>query len=331
MSRYFRILLTSLALLTVNNSNCQCSENSDQTILSRKLRYVFFPEGSTMGTSGDVSEAWFAEADYHVPEISSTLPPLFDDERSSRISRDLNRTGVYTMLEKTFHRFGFNGRECLLRTICEVSAYELHRNKHNGLFGDLFHIVFTLTTMVILAVQPGNYLLEQKTELPIMTRKVRHIIFPEGTTMGLFLSATIPLENKEDVYVGWFFEANYHVPEYPQYLFSENENSRTSRGMDRRRTYAVLENLFQKFGFQGRECLLNTICEAANTQLFQSSENGLLGDILHILFTPSSSLDEKLSPAFNIAEEHGRNGEDCRLAYPKCSIGILDVITRLED
>lgn len=50
-----------------------------------------------------------------------------------------------------------------------------------------------------------------------------------------------------------------------------------------------------------------------------------------INFSPSSSLDEKLSPAFNIAEEHGRNGEDCRLAYPKCSIGILDVITRLED
>jgi hypothetical protein len=55
-------------------------------------------------TSGDVSVSWFAEADYHVPEINSDIP-LFDDEKSFRISRDLDRTGVYTTLEKTFDRW----------------------------------------------------------------------------------------------------------------------------------------------------------------------------------------------------------------------------------
>jgi hypothetical protein len=64
--------------------------------------------------------------------------------------------------------------------------------------------------------------------------------------LQLFLSATIPLENKEEVYVGWFFEANYHVPLYPQNLFSESESSRKSRGMDRRGTYVMLENVFEK-------------------------------------------------------------------------------------
>jgi hypothetical protein len=42
-------------------------------------------------------------------------------------------------------------------------------------------------------------------------------------------------------------------------------------------------------------------------------------------------LDEKLAPDFNIAEERGRNGEDCKLAYPNCSIGLLDVITTIGD
>jgi hypothetical protein len=42
-------------------------------------------------------------------------------------------------------------------------------------------------------------------------------------------------------------------------------------------------------------------------------------------------LDEKLPPDFNAAEERGRNGEDCVLAYPNCTFGFLDVITRLED
>jgi hypothetical protein len=73
----------------------------------------------------------------------------------------------------------------------------------------------------------------------------RHIVL-EFISLQLFLSATIPLENMEEVYVGWFFEANYHVPQYPQYLFSGNETSRKSRGMSRRGTYAMLENVFQK-------------------------------------------------------------------------------------
>jgi hypothetical protein len=45
-------------------------------------------------------------------------------------------------------------------------------------------------------------------------------------------------------------------------------------------------------------------------------------------FSPSSSLDEKLPPAFNVAEAQGRNGEDCKFAYPDCCIAFLDIITR---
>jgi hypothetical protein len=64
--------------------------------------------------------------------------------------------------------------------------------------------------------------------------------------LQLFLSATIPLEDRKEVYVGWFFEANYHVPVYPLTLFSEDGTSRTYRAMDRRETYVTLENMFQK-------------------------------------------------------------------------------------
>jgi hypothetical protein len=47
----FCFRLTSLTLLTVSNISGQLNENTDLTVLSRKLRYVFFPEGSTMGVS----------------------------------------------------------------------------------------------------------------------------------------------------------------------------------------------------------------------------------------------------------------------------------------
>jgi hypothetical protein len=53
--------------------------------------------------------------------------------------------------------------------------------------------------------------------------------------------------------------------------------------------------------------------------------------MLCTFFSPSSSLDEKLPLPFNTAEQLGRNGDDCQLAYPKCSFGLLDAITTHRD
>ncbi|XP_069694380.1 uncharacterized protein [Periplaneta americana] len=143
----------------------------------------------------------------------------------------------------------------------------------------------------------------------------------------LFLAATIPLEQRDEITLVWFFEANYHVPEYSLDFFSGNETSRMSRDLDRRRIYVMLENAFYRYGYDGRECLLKCICETSNTPLH--NKTGLLGDLLRILFTPSSSLDEELSPAFQVAEERGRNHEACDHAYPNCSIGLMDISTIL--
>jgi len=53
---------------------------------------------------GDVAESWFLEPDYHVPEMYSDFSIPFDVGKSFRISRDVERTAVYNMLEKTYHR-----------------------------------------------------------------------------------------------------------------------------------------------------------------------------------------------------------------------------------
>jgi hypothetical protein len=64
--------------------------------------------------------------------------------------------------------------------------------------------------------------------------------------LQLYLSTTFPLENKKEIYYGWYVEANYHVPPYPVKLFTGEEFPRTYRGTDRRGTYVMLENVFQK-------------------------------------------------------------------------------------
>ena len=38
------------------------------------------------------------------------------------------------------HSYGYQGHECLLRAICETSEHYL---RHNGLIGDILHVIFT--------------------------------------------------------------------------------------------------------------------------------------------------------------------------------------------
>jgi hypothetical protein len=54
------------------------------------------------------------------------------------------------LLQLYFCRFGYDGRECLLRAICEVTGNLLHKNKQNGLLGDLVHIIFTYVKLCYL-------------------------------------------------------------------------------------------------------------------------------------------------------------------------------------
>ncbi|XP_011304067.1 uncharacterized protein [Fopius arisanus] len=97
-------------------------------------------------------------------------------------------------------------------------------------------------------------------------------------------------------------------------------------GVDRRTIYGMLESKFQDFGLPGRVCLLRFICETAQWKI--SRHNGLTGDLLRILLTPSSSADEDLPDDYTLAEEQP---DDCDKTYSRCPIGIYDYITSTEE
>uniref|UniRef100_A0A182JTB6 Uncharacterized protein n=1 Tax=Anopheles christyi TaxID=43041 RepID=A0A182JTB6_9DIPT len=53
--------------------------------------------------------------------------------------------------------------------------------------------------------------------------------------------------------------------------------------------YRLLEQLFEQKGFNGRSCVLRAICEASEARFSHTS--GLIGELLHIAFTPSATDD----------------------------------------
>ncbi|XP_032669812.1 uncharacterized protein LOC116843465 isoform X3 [Odontomachus brunneus] len=158
----------------------------------------------------------------------------------------------------------------------------------------------------------------------ILHRPIRELAFSENSNMGIFVALSVPLDDPlSSISLSYFFEANYKLP--ANITFFEPwyaEGKRKRRSIDRVAIYRVLENKFENSGYSGRDCLLRAICE---TSEFPLRHNGVIGDIVHVLFTPSTSRREELPRDVFEAELIGRNGS-CSKYQPRCPLGLFDLI-----
>ncbi|XP_053673759.1 uncharacterized protein LOC128724018 [Anopheles nili] len=116
--------------------------------------------------------------------------------------------------------------------------------------------------------------------------------------------------------------------EQRQDLGSESlPDSKESRWM----FYQMLEQLFQQRGFNGRSCVLRAICESSEASFTHTS--GLIGELLHIAFTPSATNDVLREPhheLYRMAEivprsVSGRSGGSvCANMFSECDLSLLD-------
>ncbi|KAH8370130.1 hypothetical protein KR093_002245, partial [Drosophila rubida] len=96
--------------------------------------------------------------------------------------------------------------------------------------------------------------------------------------------------------------------------------------LSRTKFYEILSHRFEQHGFgSGDRCLLRLICEANSAQL--GNHNGVLGSLIHVMFSPSSSQYEALPQRYYTAERQGKQ-HDCSGYFAKCERSLLDVITR---
>ncbi|XP_034114989.1 uncharacterized protein LOC132786506 [Drosophila nasuta] len=95
--------------------------------------------------------------------------------------------------------------------------------------------------------------------------------------------------------------------------------------------YRSIEMVLRNMNLPGRPCLLRVICEHAAHPL--THESGLLGELLHIVLTPSSSSDSyslHTDREYLTAERFGKRGGNCVSAYgQKCSKSPIDLVTML--
>ncbi|XP_031371215.1 uncharacterized protein LOC116186864 [Apis dorsata] len=140
------------------------------------------------------------------------------------------------------------------------------------------------------------------------------------TFMQIFFALGVPVDIPDkSVLFSLYFEANYVLPGEWSSNYYWDESNLKKRSLDRRLAYDILISKLESFGYSGENCLQKMICEVAN---FPLTNNGVLGDVLQILFTPSSSQDENLPSGITEAEY----AKDCNNRYKKCPQSPLALI-----
>ncbi|XP_052752242.1 uncharacterized protein LOC113510751 [Galleria mellonella] len=150
-------------------------------------------------------------------------------------------------------------------------------------------------------------------------RRKRSLVYAEGGTINTDLTeSSTELSLEEAIRRQEIIDQNNIEEQEPQ-------------KMNRWDFYKILEHMAERYGYSGRPCLLRTICEAAKVPF--THENGLLAEIGHILFTPSTTKDtlsHHTDNEYHAAERFGREiGVDCEDLFPECEGSILETFTEI--
>ncbi|XP_059062243.1 uncharacterized protein LOC131855047 [Achroia grisella] len=177
------------------------------------------------------------------------------------------------------------------------------------------------------------------------------LVYPYGSTYKFIVGFSQPVPTPD--YISLSFAANFqyqyvqfqNISELSRYYVIE-DISREQRAAnlavrkDERLTfYRAMSDMLDTKGFNGRECMLRAICEAAQ---YPVEEEGLIGEIIHILLTPdygkspfdSEDLEWEESMAiYTDAATAGRQMFSCPAVYSDCpeGQGVMELISILRD
>ncbi|XP_053691831.1 uncharacterized protein LOC128740319 [Sabethes cyaneus] len=154
------------------SANCTDSDSADRSRVKRWL--IFSPNGGTAKiVIGCIVPIRFAhklfrqlnmiqnlQANYNIPQtLIWPVPEKFLKSRLNDEYVDYSRSQLYQLLEAKIDSWGSDGRECMLRAICEVAEAPLG---HNGMIGEILDVIFTpyeaeeIDEVYLQAKQQGN-------------------------------------------------------------------------------------------------------------------------------------------------------------------------------
>ncbi|CAO1438993.1 unnamed protein product [Diamesa serratosioi] len=168
----------------------------------------------------------------------------------------------------------------------------------------------------------------------ILSRKKRYLVFPSGSSFSVATCFTIGIYgNPNFSFISWGLNWGfaYELPTNGTYFKKlRTERSVETKPMAQRRHrrdfYNRMEIAMKGMGYNGRECILQALCESS--QLFNNKKHlNIVEQIIQTTFSfPKSKVLSFEHPQLNIydaAHRRGKNNIQCENAYPNCGFSLL--------
>ncbi|XP_053611532.1 uncharacterized protein LOC128675852 [Plodia interpunctella] len=159
-----------MLLLTIFFVGSALASDGETRILSRKRRYVSFPEGSSFSAAGCMTVGVIGQPApssapgtftfglnwgiaYELPNTTETLQFYHKKYRLKKpVAMRRNRRDLYQKVEVVLDSMGYSGRECILKTLCETTQRLV---PHGGnMIEEMFRTLFTLPMSKVLPEEP---------------------------------------------------------------------------------------------------------------------------------------------------------------------------------
>ncbi|XP_055530584.1 uncharacterized protein LOC129721711 [Wyeomyia smithii] len=148
-------------------SNCtnSAAENYSLKILSRKRRYLVFPAGSSfsvavcmaIGVYGNPNYNMFSWAvnwgvAYNLPNETISIHRHIREPKAVTLRR--HRRDLYRKMETAINSMGHNGRQCVLRALCESSQF--FGNKGSNMAKEMLRSLFSFPKSRVLSMESDD-------------------------------------------------------------------------------------------------------------------------------------------------------------------------------
>ncbi|XP_031636179.1 uncharacterized protein LOC116349065, partial [Contarinia nasturtii] len=164
---------SSTSLESLIEQNLNRTENVTNHLKSRRKRYVAFPEGSsfsvafcaTVGFVGNPNFIYFSWAinwgvAYDLPNDTWILNERNRKVFPKQIVQRRHRRDLYDRLEVLIDNMGYNGRQCILRALCESSQF--FSKKSTNMVEEMIRTIFTLPSMRVLPFEHPDLVIYDK-------------------------------------------------------------------------------------------------------------------------------------------------------------------------
>ncbi|KAG7172640.1 Splicing factor 3A subunit 2-like 2 [Homarus americanus] len=196
------------------------------------------------------------------------------------------------------------------KTEVHPNKTEVHPNKTELRFlMDLRHQQQYLTTTT-------------QEKAPSKSRKRRATFYwPSGSKFVAEFYFTIPISAPTGVTIPLTLDVPYKFV-LPNITTDDDMYGRDyKRQSDRLDVYGIIEGLLNRFGMDGKSCMLRAVCERAQTNLVSA---GMLGEVITTILMASSASSSEEMYEYVTAEYYGSTYGNCPSMYSGCPMSFFN-------